>query len=177
MTHDPTRRDIARLAILAAGAVLPSAAGAATGTPGLSHDADAIHQEIAFKASRQRVYAALTNADQFDAVAKLGAAARSGKLPSAPAAIAAEAGGAFSIFGGYIVGRTLEAVAGTRLVQAWREVTWEPGAFSLVRFVFSDEGAGCRIVFDHTGFPKGAGAHLAIGWYDDYWDPLAKYLG
>ncbi|HEX4861951.1 MAG TPA: SRPBCC domain-containing protein [Rhizomicrobium sp.] len=175
MSDRPTRRDFARIA-LAASVLMPAAARAAA-TPGLNHDADAIHQEVSFKARRHRVYAALTTSDQFDAVSKLGAAARSGKLPPAPTVIAAEAGGAFSIFGGYIVGRTIELVPDMRLVQTWREVTWEPGAFSLVKFALSDDGAGTKLVFDHTGFPQGAGAHLSTGWYDDYWDPLAKYLG
>ena len=178
MSNRPTRRDFARIA-LAASALMPvtARAAAANATPGLSHGADAIHQEVSFKAPRHRVYAALTTAAQFDAVSKLGAAARSGKLPSAPTVIAAEAGGAFSIFGGYIVGRTLELVPDTLLVQAWRETSWEPGAFSLVKFALSGDGAGTKLVFDHTGFPQGAGAHLSIGWYQDYWDPLAKYLG
>ena len=176
MTHDPTRRDIARLAILAAGAALPSASRAATGTPGLRHDAEAIHQEIHFLTNRHRIYEALTTAAQFDAVSKLGAAARSGKLPSAPTVIAAEAGGGFSIFGGYIMGRTLELVPDTLLVQAWREATWEPGAFSLVSFALFDDGAGCKLVFDHTGFPKGDADHLLEGWNGNYWQPLAKFL-
>ena len=173
----PTRRDIARLAALAAGAALPSAVRAATGTPGLARDAEAIHQEVRFNAPRSRVYAALTKAEQFDAVSKLGVAAKSMKLGAAKTEIGANAGDAFRLFGGYIVGRQLELVPDTRLVQAWREQSWDPGQFSLVRFALADDGAGTRLAFDHTGFPRGAGEHLSIGWYQDYWDPLAKYFG
>jgi hypothetical protein len=32
-------------------------------------------------------------------------------------------------------------------------------------------------VFDHMGFPKGAGKELASGWQEHYWDPLVKFLG
>jgi hypothetical protein len=28
----------------------------------------------------------------------------------------------------------------------------------------------------YTGFPKGEAEHLASGWQEHYWDPLAKYL-
>jgi activator of HSP90 ATPase len=166
------------LAALTAGLGLAAGARAAdaTSTPGLSRDAEAIHQEIHFDATRHRVFAALTTADQFDAVSKLGVAAKSMKLGSARTEIGAGAGDAFRLFGGYIVGRHLELVPDTRLVQAWREQSWEPGAFSLAKFQLSDDGAGAKLVFDHTGFPKGAGDHLSIGWYQDYWNPLMKFL-
>ena len=174
MKGNPTRRDIASLAALAAGAAIP--VRAAAGTPGLTRVAEAIHQEIRFKAPRHRVYAALTAAEQFDAVSKLGVAAKSMKLGSAKTQIGAGAGDAFRLFGGYIVGRHLELVPDVRLVQAWREQSWDAGRFSLVEFALSDDGAGTRLVFDHYGFPRGAGEHLSIGWYQDYWNPLAKYL-
>jgi Activator of Hsp90 ATPase homolog 1-like protein len=67
-------------------------------------------------------------------------------------------------------------VAGTRLVQAWREAPWDAGAYSLASFELRDEGAGTRLIFDHTGFPRGAGNHLSIGWYDNYWLPMGRYL-
>jgi hypothetical protein len=37
-------------------------------------------------------------------------------------------------------------------------------------------GAGCKIVFDHAGFPKGEAESLASGWKAHYWEPLAKVL-
>jgi activator of HSP90 ATPase len=62
-----------------------------------------------------------------------------------------------------------------RLVQAWRETSWPAGAYSIVKFEFTDQGAGTKLVFDHTGFP-GSGEHLFTGWKADYWEPLKKYL-
>jgi hypothetical protein len=38
---------------------------------GLSHSTAAIHQEVLFKASRQRVYRLLTDSREFDAVTRL----------------------------------------------------------------------------------------------------------
>jgi activator of HSP90 ATPase len=174
---NPTRRDFPLwLATLSATLGAAATAGADEETPGLSRSAEEIHQSVRFDAARSRVYAALTIADQFDAVSKLGVAARGGKLPSAPTQIAADPGGSFALFGGYIIGRQLELVADTRLVQAWREKSWEPGTFSIVKFELSDDGTGTKLAFAHTGFPPGAGKHLSIGWYENYWDPMKKYL-
>jgi activator of HSP90 ATPase len=144
---------------------------------GLTATAEAIHQDIDFAASRARVYALMLDTKAFDAVIRLGRAARSGQLPNMPTVIAAEEGGAFLLFGGYIRGRHIELVPDTRIVQAWREESWPKGAFSLVRFAFVDAGVGCRIVLDQSGFPQGAGHGLSSGWYADYWDPMRRYLG
>ena len=89
---------------------------------GLNIMSKVIHQEISFKAGSQRIYEALTNADQF------------GELTNAPAEINSESGGKFSCFGGMITGQTIEVVPGTRLVQAWRVGHWEPGVYSIVKF-------------------------------------------
>jgi activator of HSP90 ATPase len=143
---------------------------------GLSHGAEAIHQEVTFEQAPKRVYAALTDAQQFQKVVLLSGASKQIDVTSKPAGINREPGGEFSIFGGYIVGRQLELVPNQRLVQAWRERTWAPGVYSVVRFELSEQAAGTKLVFDHTGFPAGAGDHLAIGWKLNYWEPLAKFL-
>jgi activator of HSP90 ATPase len=143
---------------------------------GLSQNAEAIHQEIAFKAAPQRIYAALTDAQQFQKVTLLSGTIKGIDLEAHPAKISLEPGGAFSLFGDYIIGRQLELVPGQRIVQAWREVTWDPGIFSVARFELKAQGAGTKLIFDHTGFPAGAGEHLAIGWNAHYWEPLEKYL-
>jgi Activator of Hsp90 ATPase homolog 1-like protein len=67
-------------------------------------------------------------------------------------------------------------VRGQRLVQAWRAGSWEPGAFSIVRFELRTRAHGCRLIFDHRGFPDMQGASLAYGWRAHYWEPLAKLL-
>ncbi|HJW42438.1 MAG TPA: SRPBCC domain-containing protein, partial [Rhizomicrobium sp.] len=123
-----------------------------------------------------RVYGVFLDAKAFDGVVKIGHAYKSGTLPNVPTTIGAEEGSAFALFGGFIRGRNIELVPSTRIVQAWREESWGKGAYSLARFAFEDRGAGCRIVFDHTGFPKGAGGHLSSGWYADYWDPMRVFL-
>jgi activator of HSP90 ATPase len=153
------------------------AQGAASGSDGLSHSAAAIHQEISFKASRRRVYHALTTASEFDAVSRLSDALALMTAPGAkPTSISGEAGGAFTLFGGYISGRILELQPNERLVQAWRTASWKPGAYSIAHFALLDDGAGSKLNFEHRGFPDSEGEHLAGGWQVHYWTPLAKFL-
>jgi activator of HSP90 ATPase len=139
--------------------------------------AEAIHQEVVFKATRQRVYEVLTDEKQFGRVVRLSAAMQSGMPPDAkPAEISRELGGAFSLFAGHIVGRQIELVPSERLVQAWRVVDWKPGVFSIAEFQLTEQGGNTKLVFDHTGFPKGTAQHLADGWKGNYWEPMAKVL-
>ncbi len=125
----------------------------------------AIHQEIVIDAPVERVYAALTNAEQFSAF-----------TGGAPAEIAAEDGSAFSCFGGKVAGRNIELVPNRRLVQAWRVGDWDAGAYTLVRFELSPEGAGTKVTFDQAGVPEAQKSHLEGGWHAMYWDPLKTYL-
>jgi activator of HSP90 ATPase len=144
---------------------------------GLTHSSEAIHQEVDFRASCQRVYAALTSTRRFDALTRLSDAVSLLTAPNAQATfISPEVGGPFTLFGGYVSGRHLEMVPGERLVQAWRAGSWRAGDYSVVKFVLVEEGTGCHLVFDHRGFPEGQGGHLAYGWRVHYWDPLAKLL-
>lgn len=143
-------------------------------TEEIAHTAESIHQEASFKASRNRVYEALTDPKQFDKVVKLSGASMA--LGSEPTKITNEVGGAFVLFGGHIIGRQIELVPNERIVQAWRVVDWGPGIYSIAKFELREQGSGTRIVFDHTGFPKGLGEHLAKGWKGHYWEPLEKFL-
>ena len=174
-----TRRQvIAAVGMAIGGVALGSSRGwAKEAEEEISHTADAIHQEPVFKASRKRVYEALTDAKQFDKVIQMSAAVKSGmaKAPNPPE-ISREVGGAFALFGGYIFGRQLELVPNERIVQAWRVGSWDAGIYSIAKFALVEEGSGTKIVFDHTGFPKGDAEHLAEGWKINYWEPLGKLL-
>lgn len=172
-----TRRQwITSAAVVVGGLALTSRDSWAADNNGLSHNAEVIHQETVFKASRQRLYDALLDAKQFQQVELLSGAMKGTDLNAKPAKINPEPGGAFSIFGDYIIGWQLELVPNQRIVQAWRETSWDPGIYSVVRFQLNPQGSGTNLVFDHTGFPTGNGEHLAIGWKAHYWEPLAKFL-
>lgn len=174
----PTRRRLlASAAIAFGGWAVGSPSGRAQTEEGISHAAESIHQEPIFDASRKRVYDALTSARQFNEVIKIVAAKEPAiSVEKSPTVISPDVGGAFSLFGGIIVGRHLELVPNTRLVQAWRVSYWEPGQYSIVRFELVEHNTGTKIVFDHTGFPKGDAETLASGWKAHYWEPLAKFL-
>ncbi|MBV7328130.1 SRPBCC domain-containing protein [Chloroflexi bacterium TSY] len=124
-----------------------------------------IHQEIRFKSSVQRVYDALTTAEQF------------GELTGAPAEMVPESGAQFSYFGGMISGQTIEILPTKRLVQAWRVGNWEPGVYSIVKFEFEKiSDTETKLIFDHTGFPAEHKDHLEKGWHERYWEPMKGYL-
>jgi activator of HSP90 ATPase len=158
------------------GLALESTKVQATADDGISHDADSIHQEPVFKASRSRVYEALMDAKQFDKVIELSGVMQSMHLGNKPAEINRDPGGAFALFGGYITGRQVELIPNQRIVQAWRAGSWPAGAYSIARFELVEQSSGTRIVFDHTGFPKGEAESLASGWKAHYWEPMAKLL-
>ncbi len=170
------RQAIVGAAIAIGGLALVSTAAWAEAEGEISHTAESIHQEPVFKASRKRVYDALTDAKQFDKIIQLSGAMQSMHLADKSAEISREVGGAFALFGEYITGRHVELVPDQRIVQAWRAGNWAPGVYSIARFELVEQGSGTRIVFDHTGFPKGDAENLASGWRTHYWEPLEKFL-
>jgi activator of HSP90 ATPase len=123
-----------------------------------------IHYQIDLAAVPQRLYQAILDQKQFAAFSGLAAT-----IDPTP-------GGAFSLFGGQIVGRTIELISNQRIVQAWRPAHWDPGIYSIVHFEFSPRAAESTLIFDHTGFPAGEFDHLDWGWQNHYWDPLKKFL-
>jgi len=123
-----------------------------------------LRQEIELPATPQRVYDVLLDAKQF------------GVVTGMKAEIDPQVGGAFKTFGGLIEGRNVELAPGQRIVQAWREASWEPGFYSLVHFELTAQGASTKLVLDHTGFHEGDFVHLDPGWHERYWEPLKKYL-
>jgi uncharacterized protein YndB with AHSA1/START domain len=182
-----TRRDFSvKLATIVSGLSAASAAFASNANPQgqnpaasgeITHTCEAIHQEVIFKATRKRVYEALTDTKQFDKVVQLSDAMKSGMAPNAkPTEISREAGGAFSAFGGYVSGRQIDLLPDEHIVQAWRAGSWKPGAYSIARFELTEQEGNTKLIFDHRGFPDGTAQHLAEGWHVNYWQPLAKFL-
>ena len=123
-----------------------------------------LHMELEYKASPQRIYEALLDSKQFAAFSGM------------PAEIDSKAGGAFSMFGGMIVGRNVELIPNQRIVQAWRPTHWDQGVYSIVRFELKTHDAETMLVLDHTGFPEGEFDHLEWGWHNHYGDPLKKFF-
>jgi activator of HSP90 ATPase len=172
----PSRRQVI-VGLTAGAAVVGTANVRGEQAVEIARNAKAIHQEVAFKASRRRVYVVLTDADEFQQVVALSDAVQSGKVKQTiPSQIGREAGSPFSIFGGFIGGRNIEMIPDKRLVQAWRPQDWPPGVYSIAKFELVERGAETLLKFDHTGFPAADAASLAAGWKLNYWQPMAKVL-
>src|SRR5216683_2780852 len=102
----PTRRQlIAGVAVAFGGLALGSTEAWAGAEEEISRTAESIHQEAVFKASRKRVYEALTDTALFDKVIQLSGVMKSMHLGDKPTEISHEVGGPFTLFGGYITGR------------------------------------------------------------------------
>lgn len=124
----------------------------------------AIDQTINIKTRAENVYDALMSPKAF------------GKVTGAPAEIEQKEGGAFSCFGGQIVGRHIELIPNERIVQAWRVGMWADGDYSIARFDISQSGDSTTVNLHHTGYPDDAAEHLESGWHKMYWEPLKAYL-
>jgi activator of HSP90 ATPase len=136
----------------------------AAGSSAANDTRTSLHQEVTFTATPQRFYDVLLDSKQFASVTGL------------PAEIDPKAGGAFSTFGGLIVGRNVELIPGQRIVQAWRPAAWPSGVYSIVKFELKPQGSGVLVVLDHTGFPESDFDGLTSGWPERYWEPLKKYF-
>lgn len=128
-----------------------------------------IHQETIIDAAPERIYAVLTNGEQFAAATGL------------PAVLSDREGEAFSIFGGRIEGRQIELVQSARVVQAWRfgrehPDEWDAGVYSVVRFTLKPEGDATRFVVDHEAIPTRWNDYIADNYSAFYQEPLARYL-
>jgi len=166
-TQMTTRRDILGTLVaapLALTKIGPQQSMKQTPTSSANETRTSLHQEIEIKAAPERIYSALLDSKQFTAFSGL------------PAEIDPKEGGAFAMFKGQIVGRNVELVANQRIVQAWRPAHWDPGDYSIARFVLKPVNSGTLVILDHTGFPEGDYDHLLAGWNEHYWNPLKKYL-
>jgi uncharacterized protein YndB with AHSA1/START domain len=123
-----------------------------------------IHQEVTFEAPPAKVYHSLLDSAQH------------AKFTGAPAEIGAQAGDAWSAFGGKISGRNIELVDGVRIVQTWRAGHWPAGAHSVVKFELTPEGKGTKLVLDHDALADDQVSHVDGGWPKMYWEPLRKFL-
>lgn len=151
-------------AALSAGIVVHAQQPSMQAQPGPNPDdmRTSLHYEIDFNASPQRLYDAILDQKLFAAFSGM------------PATIDPAAGGAFSMFGGLIVGRNIELIANRRIVQAWRPTHWDPGIYSVAHFEFKPRAAESTLIFDHTAYPAGDHDHLDWGWQNHYWAPLRK---
>lgn len=120
-----------------------------------------IDQSVLINAKPHEVFAILTTSEKFKTM-----------TGGRETEISTEAGGAVSMFDGMILGRNVELVPDTRVVQAWRAANWPDGVYSIVRFDLEAEGDATRLTFCQVGHPEDATADLEQGWHNMYWNPM-----
>jgi uncharacterized protein YndB with AHSA1/START domain len=116
-------------------------------------------------AAPERVYRAWLDSAEHAAI--IGGAAQ----------IAPGTGGEFSIWDGYITGRTLELEPPRRIVQAWRASEFPDGApDSRLELTLEPAGQGARLTLFHSNIPDGHGRQYEEGWKEHYFGPMLTYF-
>jgi activator of HSP90 ATPase len=124
-----------------------------------------IEHTILFHATVKEVYDALMKGKNHS------------QFTGATAKIRAKAGAAFSCYGSYITGLTLELKPGKRIVQAWRSKDWPEGYYSTVTFALAEKSGGAtQLHFTQIGVPADDYAEKNKGWRTHYWQPLKRFL-
>ena len=116
-----------------------------------------------------RVYAAwLSSAEH---------AAMTGGSAGGSADIDPRVGGAYSAWGGYITGTTLELEPDRRIVQAWRTVEFPADSpDSRLEIVLDAVSDGTRLTLKHSAIPVGQGPSYESGWVENYFEPMQAYF-
>jgi len=103
--------------------------------------------------------------------------ARHSRFTGERARIGARPGGAFTCYGDYINGITLELEPGKHIVQAWRSRNWPAGFYSIVTFALTAKRGGkTGLHFSQVGVPANDYAKKNQGWRTHYWEPLKRFL-
>jgi len=91
---------------------------------------------------------------------------------------AAEVGGRFTAWEGYIDGSFLALEPEVRIVQSWRSDDFPPDALdSHLEVRLAAAPGGTRITLRHTDLPEGQGPALLEGWDEFYLDPMERFFG
>ncbi len=123
-----------------------------------------VHQLVLFRAPPKHVYDALMDS------------AAHAEFTGAPANISADVGGEFTAHGPHISGTNLALEPGRRIVQRWRVANWPTGHYSVVHFTFEPAQEGTLLRFVHQDIPSDRAKEIDVGWMEQYWKPLKKYL-
>jgi activator of HSP90 ATPase len=124
-----------------------------------------IHQEVVLNARPEEVYKAFMDEETHSA------------LTGGVSKIDQRVGGLADMHDGQIVARHIELDPNRRIVQAWRVTGWEDGVYTLLRITLDADGDATRVTLDQTGCPEDMTEHLAAGWDQRYWQPLAEHFG
>jgi activator of HSP90 ATPase len=100
-----------------------------------------------------------------------------GEFTDGPAEIEPVVGGKFTIYDGYITGKTLELEPYNRIVQAWRTTEFpEDAPDSRLEVTLVSVPEGCRLTIDQTNLPEDQVDSYKSGWMEYYFDPMTRYF-
>ena len=124
-----------------------------------------IKQKVFITAQPEEVYDAYISAKKHAA------------FTGAKATSVAKAGGKFTAWDGYISGKNVTLVKGSKIVQEWKTTEWPEGyPPSILDLTFARKKGGTEIVMVHSGVPDQQSASYKQGWNDYYWTPLRIYF-
>jgi activator of HSP90 ATPase len=94
------------------------------------------------------------------------------------AQISATEGDDFTVWAGYISGRTLKLEPGRRIVQSWRTTKFTAeDADSQIEVLLEPVTDGTKVTVRHTNVPDGHTSYRDGGWQHNYFDPMKKHFG
>lgn len=100
-----------------------------------------------------------------------------GKFTGSPAKIAAQAGGEYTAYDGYIQGKTLVMTPFSHIVQTWRSTDFPEGSpDSEIDIRLEPTCLGAMLTLTQTGIPNGQSRQYLEGWEEHYIRPLRDYF-
>jgi len=85
--------------------------------------------------------------------------------------------GSFTIWSGYITGKTLELVKNKKIVQHWRTTDFPGGSdHSVIEVTFRPVPGGTKLNLWHYNIPDGQGNDYKEGWKQFYFKPMSQYF-
>lgn len=124
-----------------------------------------IEQVVFFKASPERVYAALLDPRQHS------------EFTGSPATTSEKVGADFTAWDGYISGKNLELVKNKKIVQEWETTEWPKGyPRSRLELTLTAKNGGTELTMVHSKVPAEQVEEYTGGWKSAYWEPLEEYL-
>ena len=94
-----------------------------------------------------------------------------------PARVSAAVGADFTVWNGYISGRTLALEPGRRILQSWRTTRFtEADADSEIEVLLEPAPGGTRLTLHHRNVPDGHTSYRDGGWQKNYFEPMKRYF-
>ena len=93
------------------------------------------------------------------------------------ARIAAKVGGKFSVWDGYITGKTMELEPSKRIVQSWRTTEFsDDDPDSVIEIIITKTKTGSKLTINHSNLPQGQAPEYKQGWKEYYFEPMKEYF-